>query len=270
MFFFNFDKNSDKSTFTDVSEAILTVVQKMMDGVMNNVLFKNPFVAEDFCKDKPLYATLVPNEIWKGAHFERRFTTPFGKVWQSLAVEVGKIHHGQCGQEVVVEGCVGKESLRRIQEVLNKLEVRKANPKWEDELNYIRAGGGDLIPVQVNCDILAKNKSGKVYAFELKGPLPNSDQTKVSKEKMFKLLAMEERPVEEAYFALTYNPYRIKENYAWNVPMRWFDMKKDPCVLIGEETWDLIGGEGTYHFLLVKLINSVNIIKNEFIENILE
>ena len=28
---------------------------------------------------------------------------------------------------------------------------------------------------------------GKTYAFELKGPLPNSDQTKVSKEKMFKL-----------------------------------------------------------------------------------
>lgn len=47
---------------------------------MNNVLFKHPFIVEDFSKDKPLYAALVPNEIWKGSHFERRFTTPFGKL----------------------------------------------------------------------------------------------------------------------------------------------------------------------------------------------
>ena len=27
-------------------------------------------------------------------------------------------------------------------------------------------------------------------------------------------------------------------------------MKEDPCVLIGEELWDMIGGEGTYkHFI---------------------
>ena len=220
-----------------------------MDGVMNNVLFKHPFIAEEFSKDKPLYAALVPNEIWKGSHFERRFTTPFGKAWQSLAVEVGKTYHGRCGQEIKVEGLVGKESLRRIQEVLNKLEARETTPNWHEELKYILDGGGEPIPVTVICDILAtNNKTGKTYAFELKGPLPNSDQTKVSKEKIFKLLAMQGHPVEGAYFALPYNPYRIKENYSWNLPMRWFDMKNDPCVLIGEETWDMIGGKGTYQF----------------------
>lgn len=226
-----------------------------MDGVMNNVLYNHPFIAEEFSKDKPLYAALVPNEIWKGSHFERRFTTPFGKAWQSLAVAVGKTYHGQCGQEVKVESLVGKESLRRIQEVLNKLEAREEKPNWDKELKYILEGGGESIPVTVICDILATNiATGKTYAFELKGPLPNSDQTKVSKEKMFKLLAMQDHPIEGAYFALPYNPYRIKENYSWNLPARWFDMKKDPCVLIGEETWDLIGGKGTYQFF----INEVN------------
>ena len=249
MFFFFFNDNSNKSDYNSVSEAILSVIKKLMDGVMNNVLFKHPFIAEEFSKDKPLYAALVPNEIWKGSHFERRFTTPFGKAWQSLAVEVGKTYHGRCGQEIKVEGLVGKESLRRIQEVLNKLEARETTPNWQEELKYILNGGGEPIPVTVICDILATNKkTGKTYAFELKGPLPNSDQTKVSKEKIFKLLAMQGHPVEGAYFALPYNPYRIKENYSWNLPMRWFDMKNDPCVLIGEETWDMIGGKGTYQF----------------------
>ena len=251
MFFFFFDENSTKQDYTNASEAILSVIKKLMDGVMDNVLFKHPFIAEDFSKDKPLYAALVPNEIWKGSHFERRFTTPFGKAWQSLAVAVGKTYYGQCGQEVKVEGLVGKESLRRIQEVLNKLETRELTPDWNEELKYILDGGGEPVPVTVNCDILATDKdTGKTYAFELKGPLPNSDQTKVSKEKMFKLLAMQGHPVDSAFFALPYNPYRLKENYSWNLPARWFDMKHDPCVLIGEETWDRIGGEGTYQFFI--------------------
>lgn len=251
MFFFYFDENSDKPDYSNVSEAILSVIKKLMDGVLDNVLYRHPFVAEVFHRDKPLYAALVPNEIWKGSHFERRFTTPFGKAWQSLAVAVGKTYHGQCGQEVKVEGLVGAESLRRIQEVLNKLETREAKPNWNAELKYILEGGGEPTPVQVICDVLATNKAtGKTYAFELKGPLPNSDQTKVSKEKIFKLLAMEGHPVDAAYFALPYNPYRIKENYSWSLPARWFDMKHDSCVLIGEETWNLIGGEGTYQFFI--------------------
>ncbi len=264
-FFFFFDDNSSRPDYNSVSAAILSIIKKLMDGVMDNVLYKNPFIAEDFQKDKPLYAALVPNEIWKGSHFERRFTTPFGKAWQSLAVAVGKTYYGQCGQEVKVEGLVGKESLRRIQEVLNKLEAGKAQPDWENELAYILEGGGELLSVQVNCDILATNQAtGKTYAFELKGPLPNSDQTKVSKEKMFKLLAMKGHPVEAAYFALPYNPYRTKENYSWSPPQRWFDMKHDPCVLIGEETWNVIGGEGTYEFF----INEVNKLGKHYKERI--
>ena len=78
MFFFYFN-NDNRPSYDNASEAILSVIKNLMDGVMNNVLYKHPFIAEEFSKDKPLYAALVPNEIWKGSHFERRFTTPFGK-----------------------------------------------------------------------------------------------------------------------------------------------------------------------------------------------
>lgn len=71
---------------------------------------------------------------------------------------------------------------------------------------------------------------------------------------MLKLLAMEQNPVDKVYFALPCNPYGAKENYAWGFPQRWFDMKNDPCVLIGDEFWELIGGEGTYK----AFISSVN------------
>lgn len=241
-----------------------------MDKVMEKVLTTDPFVSDTFHASKPLYAALVPDEIFKGSHFERRFVTPFGSVWEKLAVAVGTAYHGNCIQGAVVEGTVGEESLRRIQEVLNNLEHsvkghQKQKPDWKAELAYILAGGGEPIPVSVTCDILIKSSHAKkVYAFELKAPLPNSDQTKVSKEKMFKLLAMNGHPISGAFYALVYNPYGKKEDYAWSFPKRWFNMTSDECVLIGEEFWDFIGGKGSYR----TFINEINKLGKDYKERI--
>ncbi len=73
------------------------------------------------------------------------------------------------------------------------------------------------------------------FAFELNAPLPNSDVTKVSKEKMFKLYAMEPQLITDAFFALPYNPYGKREDYAWSFPERWFQMKPTAIVLIGDD-----------------------------------
>lgn len=259
-FFFNFDNSKqDTNNYESVTVAICNIVQSLMENVMDKVLVTDPFVAEEHHAKKPLYAALVPDEIFKGAHFERRFVTPFGTAWERLAMAVGNVHHGKCTKGASVEGTIGKERLRRIQEVLNRLEhgvngKKKQKPNWDEELAYILAGGGEPIPTSVTCDILINSDlTGETYAFELKGPLPNSDQTKVSKEKMFKLLAMDGTPVQHAYYALPYNPYFKRENYEWSFPGRWFNMKEDSCVLIGEELWDLIGGEGTYQLFISEI-----------------
>ncbi len=253
-----------------VAEAIKNVVSTMMDKVMNNVLIKDPFIKEAHHAAKPLYAALVPDEIFKGSHFERRFVTPFGGVWEKLAQVVAIEAHGNCSLGHSVNGTVGSESLRRIQEVLNRLEHNpkgelKVKPHWKEELDYILKGGGKPIPVSVTCDIFIHNEETNTkYAFEIKAPLPNSDQTKVSKEKMLKLLAMNPKQVDYAYYALAYNPYGKKEDYKWSFPMRWFNMHEDESVLIGNEFWDLIGGEGTYN----TFISEVNKLGKEYKERI--
>jgi hypothetical protein len=115
-------------------------------------------------------------------------------------------------------------------------------------------GDGDPIPVPVVCDLYIENlQDGRRFAFELKSPLPNSDVTKVSKEKIFKLYAMEPRQLTDAFFALPYNPYGKRENYLWSFPERWFQMKTDTNVLIGDDFWDLIGGEGTYQMFVTEI-----------------
>lgn len=253
-----------------INLAIKNVISEMMDRVMNRVLVEDPFIKENHHANKPLYAALVPDEIFKGSHFERRFVTPFGNVWEKLAKEVAIETHGHCEQGVNIAGTVGQERLRRIQEVLNNLEhtpkdKEKVLPNWDDELKYILDGGGRAVPVNVICDIFIDSKStGKKYAFEIKVPLPNSDQTKVSKEKMFKLMAMDPPQVDFSYFALAYNPYGKKEAYNWRFPFRWFDMHNDSSVLIGDEFWELVGGEGTYD----TFITEVNLLGKEYKERI--
>ena len=149
-----------------VALAIKEVVSKMMDRVMENVLVNDPFVKETHHASKPLYAALVPDEIFKGSHFERRFVTPFGGVWEKLARVVAIEAHGNCSMGHTIIGNVGAESLRRIQEVLNKLEHNikgkdKAKPDWKTELEYIRQGGGEPIPVSVTCDIFIHSETTK-------------------------------------------------------------------------------------------------------------
>jgi len=253
-----------------MKDAIQSVIKMMMDGVMNKVLITDPFIKETHHAKKPLYAALVPDEIFKGSHFERRFVTPFGSVWEKLAIVAASEGLGYGTQSHTIQGKVKAERLRRITEILNALEHKgrgeeRRRPDWSSELEYVLKGHGEDIPVTVICDVFAVDKEkGKKFAFELKAPLPNSDQTKVSKEKILKLYSMEPLQVDDAYYALPYNPYGRREEYNWSFPARWFNMKEDKVVLIGNEFWEKIGGLGTYQ----SFIEAVNEIGKEYRDRI--
>lgn len=247
-------------------QAIQSVICAMMDRALDKVLVQDPFIPDCHHAKAPLYAALVPDEIFKGSHFERRFVTPFGTAWEQLALVAAKHGAGHGEAERQISGTVKAERLRRITEVLNDLEhggrgAERQRPNWAAELDYVLKGHGQDIPVTVVCDVYVEDRSaGMKYAFELKAPLPNSDQTKVSKEKILKLYSMLPRQVDDAYYALPYNPYGKREDYKWSFPARWFDMQADPVVLIGNEFWDKIGGEGTYE----SFIAAVNEIGPEY------
>lgn len=252
--------------------AIQAAIVDLMDRVMDRVLRTDPFLIDEHRAKKPLYAALVPDEIFKGSHFERRFVTPFGLVWEQLALIAANEGLGYGTRNHPIHGTVKSERLRRINEILNTLEhpkkdEKRIKPDWDSELRYVLQGDGDDIPVTVVCDVYAEDTANdKKYAFELKAPLPNSDQTKVSKEKIFKLYSMKPCQVTGAYFALPYNPYGRRGNYSWAFPARWFDMRNDPVVLIGDEFWEHIGGLGTYQ----SFISAINEIAPDYKKRIYE
>jgi hypothetical protein len=256
------------NTSEKIKDAIKTIISEMMERVLNNVLIKDPFIPEKHHSLKPLYAALVPDEIFKGSHFERRFVTPFGNVWEKLAVVAGQVAFEKSIQGYEIHGQIPEKRFTRIREVLEQLEhpqkgQKRIKPNWDEELKYILEGRGQLLPATVVCDLYLE-KGDEKYAFELKSPLPNSDITKVSKEKMFKLYSMVDIPVQGAFYALPYNPYGKRENYSWGFPARWFDMKNDKAVMIGDEFWDFIGGKGTYQLF----VSEINKLGSEYKERI--
>lgn len=244
-----------------LKQAIDGVIVTLMDRIMHKVLVEDPFLTDAHRASKPLYAALVPDEIFKGSHFERRFVTPFGGVWERLAVAAAIAGIGKAEQGHAITGTVNAERLRRIQEILNRLEHPSAKegrikPDWDAELKYILAGKSEQkIPTTVVCDVYVESPDkSQRWAFEIKAPLPNSDQTKVSKEKMLKLYAMDKPQINGAFYALPYNPYGLnRSDYAWSFPARWFDMKNDAVVLIGNDFWDKIGGRGTYEVFITTI-----------------
>ena len=247
-----------ETVFADpaVKAAIENVITDMMDRVMRKVLVADPFDQEQHRRKKPPHAALVPDEIFLGSHFERRFVTPLGKVWEQLVQVLGQAKFGFAATDHEIRGRVRQGRLDRIHETLDRLELGPARggaaPDWQRELAYIRKSRrGKSMDVRVICDVfIAESADGPGEAFEVKAAQPNSDQSKVSKEKLLKLYAMEPLQVSGAYYALPYNPYGRREDYGWTIPMRWFDMRSDPCVLIGDDLWDKVGGKGTYEVFL--------------------
>ena len=125
-----------------IVEATASIINELMEKILNKVLYEDPFNRDEHRAKKPLYAALVPDEIFKGSHFERRFVTPFGGVWEKLAVTSAKVGLGEAYKGYTITGQVRQERQKRIQEVLNRLEHKekgkeRIKPNWESEIKYI-------------------------------------------------------------------------------------------------------------------------------------
>jgi len=240
------------SVSQQMKEAIQSIVTDMMEQIVNKVLVEEPFIEENPYAMNPLYSALIPDEIFKSAYFEQCCVTPFRNAWETLVATAAQFNLGFGATNYCISGTVKSQRLRRIAQVINTLAYsekgkERQKPDWDTELTYVLEGGGEDVLLQIVCDVYAMDTtSGEKYAFELKAPLPNSDQSKVSKEKLLKLYSMEPPQVTAAYYALPYNPYESRETYDWSFPARWFNMKTDKVVLIGDEFWEKIGGLGTY------------------------
>lgn len=237
--------------------AIEFVIRRFMDGVLARRIEAEPWDYEDYAEKLPFHVALVPEEIWKGAKFERSFVTSLGMIgWEEIARIIAEDKKGLAKKGFPVVGKILSARLDKIRTILDELEHRNRKggrtPDWDKEIKEVLSiTNGDLQDVTIVADLYVEDiHSNKKYCFEIKSPKPNSDQTRVSKEKIMKWLSMEGSPISEAYYALPFNPYGSRKDYSHPHPFRWFDMRNDEVVIMDKEFWDLLGGEGAFEALL--------------------
>lgn len=104
----------------------------------------------------------------------------------------------------------------------------------------------EKISLKIIADLYIGDFDEGPFFAEIKSPLPNLDICAQSKSKIliFETLLKEAR----GYLAFPYNPYITRQSYKHRFTEQIMDMQRE--VLMGEEFWDKIGGEGTFRQLL--------------------
>ena len=201
---------------------------------------------------RPFHSALLSDDVIFWSAFERSFSTSFGQrvieeVARLVALSNGadsaeKQHYTYIDIDVAYENAIA-------QHLLMLRQGNRTDP-WNNVIRSIIAiqPSGRTKNIRVISD-LWWHKNGVDNYISLKTVKPNIDQTMVAKEDCLRLTVND--PNCKAYFGLPYNPYGEETtSYAHNPPMKVFDFINDPCVLIGRDMWDTIGGNGCYDELI--------------------
>lgn len=223
-------------------EQITAILQDCVDRAVGRIRKDKTF--------RPFHEALLTKKLVAASAFERSFSTSFG---QGPIEEISKILATANGAESIRQketmANVNKGAVDEIERILSSLRSGEMSPNWDKEVAKIKAfNKGDYVVRRIISDLWFKKGKKEVF-ISIKTVKPNIDQTEIVKKDMLLLKAHNQNF--ETYFGLYYNPGGPnRADYNWSIPGKIFNMKKDKCVLIGQEYWDLIGGEGTYKSLL--------------------
>ena len=214
----------------------------------------------------PFHRLFFTGDEIAAARGERSIVTSMGAaLYPRLAVAIAQERFNDVARERTVEGTLNDDACNLLEQIVTELRApgqkkqQRRTPNSEAELaSILAATGGGNRTIAVTADFYIGDFTGGPLFVELKTPLPNLDIAAESKRKVLYFLAMMHRQGltgAQAFLGLTYNPYVTRDQYKHALTRRIMDMEKE--VLIGSETWDLIGGPGTYDAML-EIIAEIN------------
>ena len=149
---------------------------------------------------------------------------------------------------------ISSEAYRQIQAIMNGLTVANREPNKFAEIEEIKGVCQEGILNQVRltkADIWLENHDGELFLIDLKTAKPNIDSFKHYKQILLEWtaaeLARDPEVVVNTMIGIPYNPYEPKRYERWTLKGM---LDLDHEVLVAEELWDFLGGEGSYADLL--------------------
>jgi len=142
-----------------------------------------------------------------------------------------------------------------VKNIAKDLEGSKKSSDYEGEIKAIYAANSDKTrEIKITIDLYLKDKTGKEFFIEMKGPDPNKKEVRAAKEDLLNVVAMKKRDVDLKKFmdkvAIIFGVYyNNKESQYdnWKVSPLF---EKDKGLFVQEEFWDFLGGKGTFSEML--------------------
>ena len=187
--------------------------------------------------------------------FIHGLNTNFGtSVFAPVAEEVARPNFRDVQTQYKVGSEISERAQLEIQRIINDLSTSSRRPNKPSEIEQMRtiASIGSVNKVRVvKADIYLRNWQNEVWLIDLKTAKPNKSNFKDFKRTLLEWVAIHQRLHSEdevhSMIAIPYNPYAPKPYTRWTIADT-LDVQNE--LLVGDEFWDFLGGEGTYQQLL--------------------
>ena len=198
----------------------------------------------------PFLARLIQdNEKIAAYSFIHSLATTLGmSIYEDVSVIIASETSDECFKSYGVGGVISRQQKSAINKIINELRNgnRKADISEEtDEVLAAQSYGGKDQKSGGIADFYMRRGEEEFFV-EIKTVKPNIDVFEKSKTKLLEWIARKRKPV-KVFLAFPYNPYHPAP-YSRFTEVGMMDHPND--FLIGEEYWDLLGGENTFKELL--------------------
>ncbi|MEW6717555.1 MAG: TdeIII family type II restriction endonuclease [Chloroflexota bacterium] len=206
-------------------------------------------------KHMPFHYRLLGKDRMALFSFIHSINTTFGtSVYEPVALELARGRYAIVKTQAKPHNEISVVAQQVIQNIIDELISATREPKRETEFNEIKhvCRVAPIKKIKPNLiDVWLEDTDGNKYLIDMKTVKPNVEGFIGHKRKLLEWIAQElvRNPDSRVHsmIGIPYNPYEPKPYNRWTM-RGMFDLTKE--VLVADELWDFIGGEGTNQDLL--------------------
>jgi len=206
-------------------------------------------------KHMPFHYRLLGRDRMTLFSFIHSLNTTFGtSIYEPVAIALARQKFKNAVSQAKPHNLISADAHKQIQTIMDGLNTKSRSPDKIAEVEEIRAvcqrGGFSKVKL-TNVDIWLETSKGELFLINLKTVKPNIGDFQKFKRTLLEWVAAELAKNPDAnvntLLGIPYNPYEPKPYERFTI-RGMVDISNE--ILVAEELWDFIGGEGTYHDLL--------------------
>jgi len=227
---------------------------KKIENTIKTSLRKKFLTYRPETTNMPFHYRLLGRDRMALFSFIHSLNTTFGtSIFEPVAETLASLKFPFAQKQFVVGDTISELAQQEIQHIINELTTGK-NPNKVEEVERIRkvCQKGKMNTMKtVKVDVFVQNHDGHAYLFDLKTAKPNISNFKDFKRTLLEWVAIYLSRNPDAHvhsiIAIPYNPYEPGPYERWTLK-GMLDLEHE--LMVAEEFWDFLGGEGTYAELL--------------------